>query len=163
MKINASVEQRLEAPADAVYAVIANFREHHPRILPPEFSDLVVEDGGTGAGTVHRFTLTLGGRARTSRVRVEEPEPGRVLTEREIGGTMMTTFTVDALPHGRSRVTIGTSWETPGLRGVVERMVAPRVLRRLYREELTLLDRYVRRRSKIAPRIQLANRAFVIT
>ena len=162
MRINASVERRIEAPADAVYAVIADFREHHPRILPPEFSDVVVEEGGVGAGTVHRFTLALGGRARTSRVRVDEPEPGRVLTEREIGGNLVTTFTVDALPRGCSRVTITTAWETPGLRGVVEWLVAPRMLRRLYGDELTLLDRYVRRRSKTAPRIRWANRAFVI-
>ena len=162
MKINASVERRIEAPADAVYAVIADFRDHHPRILPPAFSDIVVEEGGVGAGTVHRFTLTLGGRPRTSRVRVDEPEPGRVLTEREVGGTMVTAFTVDALPHGCSRVTITTTWQTPGLRGVVERMVAPRMLRRLYADELTRLDRYVRRRSKTAPRIHRASRAFVI-
>ena len=162
MKINASVQRRIEARADDVYAVIADFREHHPMILPPEFSDVVVEEGGLGAGTVHRFTLTLGGRPRASRVRVDEPEPGRVLTEREIGGNLVTTFTVDALPHGCTSVTIATTWETPGLRGVVERLVAPRLLRRLYAEELTLLDRYVRRRSRTAPRIHRVNRAFVV-
>lgn len=162
MKISASVERRIEAPADAVYAVIADFREHHPRILPSAFSDLAVEEGGVGAGTVHRFTLTLGGRARTSRARIDEPEPGRVLTEREIDGNLVTTFTVDALPHERSHVTIATTWETPGMRGVMERIAAPRILRRLYTDELTLLDRYVRRRSKTAPRVHRANRAFVI-
>lgn len=93
---------------------------------------------------------------------MDEPEPGRVLTEREIGGNLVTTFTVDALPHGCSRVTIATTWDTPGLRGLVERLVAPRMLRRLYTDELTLLDRYVRRRSRTAPRIRRANRAFVV-
>lgn len=162
MKINASAERRIEAPADAVYAVIADFREHHPRILPPQFSDLVVEEGGVGAGTVHRFTLKLGGRSNTSRARVDEPEPGRVLTEHQIGGNLVTTFTVDPLPHGSSRVTIATTWETPGLRGVVERIAAPRMLRRLYDAELALLDRYVRERAKTAPRVHWTSRPFVI-
>jgi hypothetical protein len=36
------------------------------------------------------------------------------------------------------------------------------MLRRLYNDELTLLDRYVRRRSKTAPRIRRGNRAFVV-
>jgi len=162
MNINASVERRIEARPEAVYAVIADFRDHHPKILPPEFSESIVQDGGVGAGTVLRFTLTLGGRPRTSRVRVEETEPGRVLTEREIDGSMLTTFTVDPLPHGCSRVTITTSWQASGLRGVVERLFAPRMLRRVYADELSRLDRYVRERAKTAPRILRANRAFVV-
>ena len=162
MNINASVERRIEARPEAVYAVIADFRDHHPKILPPQFSDLIVEEGGTGAGTVLRFTLTLGGRPRTSRVRVDEPEPGRVLVEREIGGDMLTTFTDDALPNGCSRVTITTSWQASGVRGVVERLFAPRMLRGLYADELRRLDRYVRERAKTAPRIRRENRAFVV-
>jgi hypothetical protein len=39
------------APAQ-VYAIIANYREGHPRILPKEFSGLTVEQGGIGAGTI---------------------------------------------------------------------------------------------------------------
>jgi len=34
-----------------------------------------------GAGTVHSFKMTAGGRARDFRMRVAEPDPGRVLTE----------------------------------------------------------------------------------
>ena len=42
------------APADVVYGLIADMREHHPRFLPPAFSDFAVEEGGVGAGTVTR-------------------------------------------------------------------------------------------------------------
>jgi hypothetical protein len=41
-------------------------------------------------------------------------------------------------------VTIHTRWHTPGLAGLVERMVATRMLRRVYAAELNLLDRYAR-------------------
>ena len=45
---------------------------------------------------------------------------------------------------GGSRVRIETRWFTDGLNGLVERLVAPRMLRRVYEAELNLLDRYAR-------------------
>ena len=81
MQINASAERRIDAPARRVYAYIADFRQHHPNFLPPQFSDLEIECGGVGAGTVHRFRVTLGGRTTQYRVRVGEPDPGHVLIE----------------------------------------------------------------------------------
>lgn len=57
---------------------------------------------------------------------------------------MLTTFTVDRELDGTSTVTIHTRWYTAGLAGLMERLVAPRPLRRVYRSELALLDRYAR-------------------
>ncbi len=71
----------MHAPADTVYRYLADMRGHHPRFLPPAFSDFQVESGGVGAGTVTRRKLTAGGRTRECRMEVAEPEPGRVLTE----------------------------------------------------------------------------------
>src|SRR5918994_7293199 len=144
MKISASAQRHIDAPADRVYRMIADFREHHPKFLPPQFGDLEVETGGIGAGTVHRFSLTLAGRRTEYRVRVGELEPGRVLIESDPSRLMLTTFTVDRELDGTSRVTIHTRWFTNGVAGVVERMLAPRMLRRVYRAELSLLDRYAR-------------------
>lgn len=144
MKIIVSAERRIDAPARRVYHYIRDFREHHPRFLPPQFSDFQVESGGVGAGTVHSFTMTLGGRATEYRVRVGEPEPGRVLIESDPSRRMLTTFTVDPEMDGGSRVRIETRWFTDGVQGVVERLVAPRMLRRVYQAELDLLDRYAR-------------------
>ena len=45
-KIVASAEGTVDAPADTVYGYIADMREHHPRFLPPAFSDFQVESGG---------------------------------------------------------------------------------------------------------------------
>ena len=144
MKITVSAQRHIEAPADRVYRYIADFREHHPKFLPPQFGPLEIESGGVGAGTVHRFSLTLAGRTTEYRVRVGEPEPGRVLIESDPGRLMLTTFTVDRELDGTSRVTIETRWHTPGFAGLVERIVATRMLRRVYAAELTLLDRYAR-------------------
>ena len=119
-------------------------REHHPRFLPPAFSDFVVEEGGVGAGTVTRFTVTAGGRSRAFHMRVEEPEPGRVMTERDLDSTLVTTWTVT--PAGdTSRVRIETVWQgAGGIGGFFERLFAPRVMERLYADELQRLDRYAR-------------------
>ena len=46
-------------PADQkrVYAAIADYDNGHPHIVPKEFSNMVVEKGGVGAGTVIRFQM----------------------------------------------------------------------------------------------------------
>ena len=65
---------------------------------------------------------------------------GRVLTECYDETGAVTTFTVD--PEGAgSRVTFTTVWSAPGLRGVVERALAPPFLRRVYAKELANLAR----------------------
>ena len=95
-----------------------------------------------GAGTVHRFRMTLGGRTTQHRVRVGEPQPGHVLIESDPARRMLTTFTVDPEPYGGCPVRIETRWYAYGVRGLLERLSAPGMLRRVYRDELELLDRY---------------------
>src|SRR5215210_7559190 len=109
-RLHASAERTVPASAAAVYALLADYRDGHPRILPPAFSDLTVLHGGTGAGTVIRFALRLAGRKQEVEARVEEPEPGRVLSEIYPEKGAVTRFIVD--PAGdRSLVRIETSWE----------------------------------------------------
>jgi Polyketide cyclase / dehydrase and lipid transport len=137
-------EAPVGAPADIVYALIADHREHHPRFLPPAFSDFVVEEGGVGAGTVTRFKVTAGGRSRAFHMRVDEPDPGRVMTESDLDSTLVTTWTVAPAGDG-SRVRIETVWQgAGGIGGFFERLFAPRVMERLYADELERLDRYAR-------------------
>jgi Polyketide cyclase / dehydrase and lipid transport len=139
-----STQAAVDAPAEAVYRYIADMQDHHPHFLPPAFSGFTVESGGVGAGTITRFTMTAGGRTREYRMKVAEPEPGRVLTESDMNSTAVTTFTVS--PQGSaSRVTISTAWDgAGGIGGVFERMFAPRVLRGIYADELKRLDAYAR-------------------
>lgn len=140
----ASAEATVDAPAETVYRYLADMRDHHPRFLPPAFSDFHVESGGVGAGTVARYKMTAGGRTREYRMRVAEPEPGRVLTESDANSTAVTTFTVS--PQGEaSLVRISTAWDgAGGIGGFFERIFAPRVLRGIYTDELRRLDAYAR-------------------
>ena len=146
--IRGMAERQIAAPADRVYGYIADFRQHHPRFLPPAFSDFHVEQGGIGAGTVFSVRLTTGGRSRSYRMQVAEPESGRVLTETDMNSSLVTTFTV--LPEGdQSRVRIETTWPgAGGIGGFFERLFAPRVLHRLYVDELERLDRYAREHAR---------------
>ena len=142
MQIIAAAERTIDAPAAHVYDLIRDFRVHHPNFLPPQFSDFRIECGGVGAGTVHRFRMTLGGRTSEYRVRVGEPQPGRMLIESDKSRRILTTFTVDPERDGRSRVRIQTRWYTDGLAGILQRLIAPRMLANVYRQELELLNRY---------------------
>ena len=145
-EIRVVAEGPVQTPAERVYRYIADYREHHPRFLPPAFSGWHVEQGGVGEGTMVRFQLKAGGRVRDYRMRVTEPTPGRVLTESDLESSAVTTFTV--MPDGEhSRVRIETTWQgAGGVGGFFERLFAPRVLRRLYADELARLDRYAQER-----------------
>jgi hypothetical protein len=78
---------------------------------------------------------------------VEEPEPGRVMTESDADSDLVTTWTVT--PDGdASRVEIATAWSAGGLPGFFERLLAPRAMRRLYADELERLDEYARQRAQ---------------
>lgn len=135
----------LRAPAARVYGILADYHNGHPRVLPAPFRNFVVEQGGRGAGTLTRFDVRAFGRTQSFRHEVLEPEPGRVLVERDRDVGSRTTFTVDPVGD-RSMVTISTELTfQPGLRGWIERFLSTRFLRRLYREELRKLDALARR------------------
>ena len=142
-EIHVSAEREIAAPPERVYRAIADYRQHHPKFLPPNFSRLHVEQGGVGAGTVISFHLNAGRRERDYRMRIAEPEPGRVLTESDTASSLVTTFTV--APSGRgSLVRIDTRWQgAGGVGGFFERTFAPRVLQSLYADELQRLNDYV--------------------
>ena len=139
--LQASAEAIINAPSELVLTILRDYDGHHRAILPPAFSHVVTEEGGIGAGTVTRFDLTLGGRTHSTRTRVEEPAPG-VIRERVLGRDMVTTFTVT--PDGdRAQTRIETRWQAAaGVAGILERLFASGMFRKLYREELTRLDRY---------------------
>jgi hypothetical protein len=142
----------LDALPENVYAAIADYRRGHPNIIPREyFFDLQVEQGGYGAGTIHRFKFKTLGAVKTFYQRVSEPEPGRVLVEQDIDSPQhtTTTFSVTPVEQGqKSHVTIATTMNpSPGLTGVVERVVVPLINRRVYRKELKLLEAFAQRNS----------------
>jgi hypothetical protein len=138
-----TVTRRLNAAPQRVYDTIANYYTGHPRIVPKQFRNLVVERGGIGAGTAIRFEVKMLGRTTLFRAEITEPEPGRVLVERNIeGNTAINTFIVDPGSHANEAVvTINTEMTSPGgLYGAIEKFVTKRVLAPMYEQELRLLE-----------------------
>ena len=77
-------------------------------------------------------------------MRVDEPEPGRVLTESDTGSSLVTTTTVTPR-DGTSLVQISTTWDgAGGVGGFFEKTFAPRVMRTIYADELERLNAYAR-------------------
>jgi len=152
--IRASGTAVVDAAPAAVFHLLADYREGHRRILPPKvFLSLEVERGGVGAGTIARCRMRTLGVTREFRLEVTVPVPGRELVETDFATGARTTLRID--PEGgdagaggaRTRVTISTEWRRGGLTYLLERWLAPRALRGIYREELENL-------AKLAPMLQ---------
>lgn len=138
----------INARPEEVYPVIADYRTGHPAILPKEnLYDLQVESGGYGAGTIIRFRSRVLGSERSLRQIVSEPEPGRVLVEKDVQGPVTTTFTVTPVDGQQSQVNITTEMETsPGIQGMIERLVLPRAMKPVYEKELQQLAAFLQRK-----------------
>lgn len=136
-----SASALIQAPPQVLYAIIADYQQGHPLILPkPPFVALEVEKGGIGAGTVFRAYMRLLGQRQTFRALVTEPEPGRVLVETTDTG-YVTTFTVDPRADGRQAyVTIATQIAgRAGVFGSLEYRFVRWLLRPVYVKELDQL------------------------
>lgn len=132
----------IDAPAERVYGIVADYNHGHPSILPPKyFTGLWVEQGGVGAGTIIRFGMKVMGKEYISRAAITEPEPGRVLVETDLEGLLATTFTADPVDAGRTRMTFSTRGRTRsgGFMGAIEKWFTLRFLPRVYADELALL------------------------
>jgi hypothetical protein len=147
MTLVARAERAIDAPADDLYTYVADFTEHHPHLLPPAFSDFRVEEGGVGLGTVTSSRFRIGGRTTTIRTRVTRAEPGRLVEEVVLDQPMTTAFTFTPA-DGTTRVAIETRWSPqPGIAGFLERLFAPRMIAKVYAEELRNLDAYAAERA----------------
>ena len=136
--ITVKATSEIPASPELVYSILADYHNGHPYILPkPAFTRLVVERGGIGAGTVIYVEGKVGGVTRSMRMEVTEPDPGHILVETDHATGMFTTFTVESLDDGaRSHVEIRTSWEGKGVKGFVERLFVPPMMKKIFQEEL---------------------------
>ena len=134
----------IPARRERVYSLISNYKDGHPRILPKQFSSLVVEQGGVGSGTIIRFQMSVFGQKQTYRAAITEPEPGHVLVETDLDANgAITTFTISpgAAPAD-SHVTISTELAVrDGFLGKVEKTLITLLLRPMYVKELENLAR----------------------
>jgi polyketide cyclase/dehydrase/lipid transport protein len=134
----------IPAPPERAYAVIADYVNGHPHILPKKvFQNLRVEAGGYGAGTRIAFEMRLLGATQTLRSTITEPEPGRVLVEAYPETGSVTTFLVDPEPDANHcRVTFHTRMTVRGFAGWLQPWLVPRLLRPVYQEELQNLAEF---------------------
>jgi hypothetical protein len=147
-KIHSEATEIIDARPEVIYGIISDYRVGHPAILPrPPFGELIVEEGGKGAGTVMRFDMKVWGRKTSYHQRVSEPEPGQLLVEAEIEDSdLVTTFRLEPLDGGaRTRVTITTDVSaSPGFTGFMEKLFQPSIIRGIYKKELRQLADYAR-------------------
>ncbi len=145
--IHVSVSRLIAASPEAIYAILSDYHTGHPSILPRQyFKEIVVEEGGVGAGTVVRVAMEVMGSKQSYRLVVTEPEPGRVLAEADATAGTATRFVLEPVDGQQTKVTIITDARAAtGVRGFMERLVNPPLMRRIYAEELQLLDEVVRR------------------
>ena len=141
--VRATADRTIAAAPDRVYALIADYREGRPRLLPESFVDYRVEQGGSGAGTVVTYTLHAAKRQRPYRLAVTEPEPGRQLHETDTTSSFTQDWTVEPAGGG-SLVRISCAWEgAGGIGGFFERTFAPKGVSRIYEQLLDRLEREV--------------------
>jgi uncharacterized protein YndB with AHSA1/START domain len=141
-QIHVDLERTIPAPPARVHAALADYRER-ARILPGNYLDWTVEEGGHGQGTVVSYRLRTGRGARHFRMEVAEPTPGVTLVERDRESSLVTTWMLSPTPSGTATdLRLSTIWEGGGgIGGFFERAFAPRGLRRIHGELLDNLTR----------------------
>lgn len=145
--ITIKVSDTVPANVEAVYAVIADYNVGHQAILPrPAFREMKVLEGGYGAGTRLHLHVRVWGQSTYFEQVVEEPEPGRVLIERDINTGQYSTFTLESLSDRETQVTITSVMPiSRGLKGFLERMSQPAIISKLFKTELQNLADYMTR------------------
>jgi hypothetical protein len=139
-QVTAVAERRIEAPAQRVRTIVADYSESRPKILTEHYRDYQVIEGGTGAGTVANWKLqATAKRVRDVRASVTEPEQGK-LVETDANSSMVTTWTVREAGDA-AVVRIETSWQgAGGISGFFEKTFAPLGLKRIYEGVLDKLS-----------------------
>ena len=147
--IHVEATQVINARPEEIYAVLSDYRVAHPAILPkPYFTDLVVEKGGQGAGTVTRVLMKVWGTEFKYHQIVSEPEPGRVLVETDLETGQFTKFIFEPLNGGtQTRLTIASEFPaSQGFKGFMEKLMQPPVARGIYMKEMANIAQYVQTR-----------------
>jgi uncharacterized protein YndB with AHSA1/START domain len=138
--VEATTERNVEAEPERVYEALADYAGTRGRVLPGQFSEYEVREGGKGAGTLVHWKL----QATSKRVRdclfdVTAPNPGQ-LVETDRNSTLVTTWIVTPAGQGRSKVVVSTTWQgAGGVGGFFERTFAPKGLGRIYDQVLASL------------------------
>ena len=148
--INVDYSMIINARPEDVYAVFRDYRVSHPAVLPkPYFEYLTVHEGGLGAGTKFTAGMNVFGTKSTFSATVSEPEPGRVILEKDDAERLVTHFIMDPVENGqKTKVTLKTKAQTSGgFQGIMERLTMPFILRMMYKQELTNVGEYLAKKT----------------
>jgi uncharacterized protein YndB with AHSA1/START domain len=132
-QVEATTERVVTADPEDVFDTLADYGGIRAKLLPEQFSEYEVREGGDGEGTlVHWKLQATGKRVRDCLLEVGEPTDGE-LVEKDRNSSMVTTWRVTPAGEGRSRIVVTTVWEgAGGIGGFFERTFAPKGLGRIY-------------------------------
>lgn len=142
--LHIEVSKIINATLPTVYAILADYNKGHQRILPKRyFKKMSVLEGGCGGGTRIKVEMSVLGKKSTLNFLVSEPEPGRILVETDSNAGVTTRFTLEPTGDRQTQVTIDSTMAVnQGLLGGLERLFNKWLIRRIYNEELKMLDTY---------------------
>lgn len=142
-QVTATVDVHVKAAPVEVLAALADYAQTRPAILPEQYTDYAVVDGGTGDGTVATWRLHAT-KKRVRHVIADVATDVDSVTERDRNSSLVTVFRVT--PDGPSgdgqgsKVVATTTWDgATGIGGFFERTFAPKGLARIHGELLANL------------------------
>jgi ribosome-associated toxin RatA of RatAB toxin-antitoxin module len=138
-KIHVEESLIINAHAETLYGIVSDYEVGHPAILPKPMDGLRVDKGGQGLGTEMTVFVNLFGMKQTFRHRVTQLQPFSLIEESDMDKDLVTRFYFDALPDGKTKVTISTDF-TPQNFG--ERLMNPPLMYSMYKRELRNLEAY---------------------
>lgn len=142
-EVKAVSEQDIAAEPSKVLDAVADYNTVRPKILPENYRDYAVVQGGQGDGTIVRWTLQAT-KKRARHVEAAVSVQGDTVTETDANSTMVITWTVAPSSVG-TRVTIETTWAgATGVGGVFEGIFAPLGLKKIQAEMLSNLAKQVK-------------------
>ncbi|CCQ14650.1 putative uncharacterized protein [Rhodococcus sp. AW25M09] len=139
-QVSASSSATIAATPDRVLAALADYETVRPRILPQQYRDYEVVEGGQGDGTKATWTLQATEK-RARNVAATVSVAGSTITERDANSSMVTTWSV--APEGAgTAVTTTTEWKgAGGIGGFFEKTFAPLGLKKIQATTLENLRR----------------------
>lgn len=132
----------INAEVAPVLAAVADYQQVRPKVLPAQYSNYRVLEGGQGQGTV------VGWRLQATKSRVRDVQAGvdvagHSVIEKDANSTLVSNWTVAPAGPGCS-VTVTTTWTGGGgVKGFFERTFAPLGLKRIQAETLANLKTYL--------------------
>jgi len=146
-QVRAVTQRSIAATAAQVLDALGDYKAVRPQVLPAQYTDYTLVEGGSGAGTIASWRLhATEKRVRDVRATVTAPAPG-TLVETDANSSLVITWTVEPEGADASRATVEAVWTgATGIGGFFERTFAPKGMNRIHDELLAKLAAHVESR-----------------